>query len=223
VAIDGLGFELRLAEGGQVGVFLEQRPMWALVTRAIAPLPDARVLNLFGYTGGTSLAAASAGASVAHVDGARTAVEWARRNAALSGLTQAPIRWIVDDAEAFVGREARRGRRYDLVALDPPSYGHAKRGTAWHLEERLAPLISACAGILAEEGVLLVSAHTPGYDADRLGAVAADALAGRDPVSGRAAAGVARRATIVDAGPLDLRAESGALLPAGAFAAVALR
>ena len=137
--IDGLTFELGSTNTGQIGLFPEQAPMWRWL--ADRTRPASSVLNLFGYTGGATLAAARAGATVVHVDASRPAVAWARRNAALSGLADRPVRWIVDDATSFVAREHRRGRRYDGLILDPPSYGHGDGGRAWRLESgpRAAP------------------------------------------------------------------------------------
>ncbi len=128
------------------------------------------VLSLFGYTGGASLACAKAGARVVHVDSSRPAVAWARRNAELSGLTEAPIRWLVEDARVFVRRERRRGNRYDGVVLDPPSYGHGNG--AWQIEEHLGPLLADLAALVGPRpSFVLLSAHTEGFDADRLGAL----------------------------------------------------
>ena len=128
------------------------------------------ILNLFAHTGAASLASAVGGARVVHVDAARPAVAWARRNAVLSGLAEAPIRWIVDDAVAFARREVRRGRRYAGIVLDPPSYGHGTGGGTWRLEADLAPLLEACAGLLAAgPAFLILTAHTPAFDPDRLG------------------------------------------------------
>ncbi len=222
VGVAGLRLELRLAAGGQVGIFLEHVALWDLVRRHLAGGTGRRVLNLFAYTGGASLAAAATGAEVVHVDASRTAVAWARRNAALSGLADAPIRWIVDDAEAFARREARRGRRYDLVVLDPPSYGHGRRARAWRLEERLPGLLDACVAVAGADAALLLSTHTPGYDAERLRLELGDALARRPSrlaVGGRDEPGrIGALERSIDAGPMRLRADSGAALPAGAFA-----
>ena len=125
VTLDGLTFELRPTTSGQVGLFPEQTPNWQWLREHITPA--AEVLNLFGYTGGSTLVSAAMGTRVVHVDAARPAVAWARRNAELSDFGDRPIRWIVDDAEAFVRREARRDRRYDAIVLDPPSYGRGPR------------------------------------------------------------------------------------------------
>ena len=203
-----LRFELRPTPTGQVGLFPEQSPNRAWVRDAIAGMPPgAAVLNLFAYTGAASLSAAAAGASVTHVDGSRPAVGWARRNAELSGLADRPIRWIVDDVEAFVGREGRRGRRYDAVVLDPPSYGHGAGGRTWRLEERLPGLLALCAGLTGDRPAFVVlTAHTPGFGPDRLG----DELA----------AAFRRRAADADVGTLGLRARSGAHLRLGAYARI---
>jgi 23S rRNA (cytosine1962-C5)-methyltransferase len=110
------------------------------------------VLNLFGYTGLASLACARAGARVTHVDASKKAIGFARANQTEAGLTEAPIRWIVDDAHAFVRREVRRGRRYDGVILDPPKYGRGPNGEVWRIEEGLHPLLADCAQLLREDG-----------------------------------------------------------------------
>lgn len=157
--------ELRPAEQGQLGVFPEQAANWDwLAARfAAAPRPP-RVLNLFAYTGGSTLAAAAAGCEVSHVDAAATSVAAARRNALASGLTDAPIRWLVEDALTFVRRELKRGRTYDVVILDPPSYGHGPKGQPWKLSERLPELLGLCAQLTAGRlQTLLLTCHTPGY------------------------------------------------------------
>ena len=208
VAEGDLKFELRPTSTGQVGLFPEQASnrAWARDVVAALSAPPA-VLNLFAYTGAMTLSAAAAGASITHVDGARPAIGWARRNAELSGLADRPIRWIVDDIEAFVGREARRGRRYDGVVLDPPSYGHGAGGRSWKLAARLPGLLASCGALTGYRPAFVVlSAHTPGFGPDRL----ADELA----VAFR------RRAADVDAGDLGLRASSGAHLRLGAYARI---
>lgn len=159
---------------GQIGVFPEQQACWRWIAeqagRALAggAAPGRsrklRVLNLFAYTGGSTLAAAGAGCEVSHVDASATAVAWARRNAALSGLGEAPIRWLVEDALTFVLRELKRGRCYDTVILDPPSYGHGPKGQVWKLSERLPELLGLCAQLTGGGlSALLLTCHTPGY------------------------------------------------------------
>jgi 23S rRNA (cytosine1962-C5)-methyltransferase len=137
------------------------------------------VLNLFAYTGGSTLAAAAAGASVTHVDAAKNIVAWARRNAELSGLADAPIRWIAEDATTFVRREVRRGNRYDGLILDPPSYGHGPKGEVWKVERHLAPLLTSCRDLLSDRrAFLLLTCHSPGFGPAELEALLADTIFG---------------------------------------------
>lgn len=206
VNVAGLTVELRPTATGQVGLFPEQAANWAWLREAVAGLdPAPTVLNLFGYTGVATLVAAEAGAAVVHVDAARPTVAWARRNAELSGLAERPIRWIVDDAAAFVAREVRRGRRYAGIVLDPPSYGHGAGGRAWRIERDLAPLLADSAHLIGgAEGFLQLTAHTPGLGPDRLAAVLADAL--DTPTAA------------IERGDLNLTAGSGRVLELGAFA-----
>ncbi len=159
-----------------------------------------KVLNLFAYTGGSTLAAAAAGAHVTHVDAARNIVAWARHNADLSAFGKSPVRWIADDAVKFVKREIRRGSRYDAVILDPPSYGHGTRGEAWRLAEDLPRLLALCAELtIPRPRFILLTCHTPGFLPARL----------RKLLS--AAFGSAH----VDALPLALVASTGRTLPSG--------
>ena len=209
VVIDGVRMELRPTPAGQVGLFPEhaEPAAWAaqratrIGTRLGRPL---EVLNLFAYTGLATLALARAGAHVTHVDSSRPAVAWARRNASGAGLEHAPVRWIVEDARAFVAREARRGRRYDAVVLDPPTYGHAPhRGVAWRLESDLSDLLSGCAALTAREPVFfLLTAHTAG--------LAAAELRGR--IAASFGEELARGADVV---ALGMRRPDGLQLPAG--------
>ena len=203
VGVAGLQVELRPTPTGQVGLFPEQAPSWDWLRGRVTPGMD--VLNLFAYTGAATLVAARAGASVVHVDASRPTVAWARHNAELSGLANRPIRWIVDDAAAFVAREVRRGRRYDGVVLDPPSYGHGPGSRAWRLEDDLAPLLEGCAELTGgPDGFVLLTAHTPGFGPERL----AEELA--------RATGVPPSA--IERGALRLTAPTGATLELGAFA-----
>lgn len=207
--VGGLDFEIRLARSGQVGCFPEQASTWAWLAARIGGSTLGRpmeVLNLFAHTGGSTLAVAREGARVVHVDAARPTMAWARRNAELNGLNDAPIRWIADDAAGFTRREARRGRRYDGIVLDPPSFGHGPGGRAWQLAADLPDLLEACAAVLADDaGFVVLSAHTPGFDADRLGGVLADALGG---FPGGA----------IEAEPLEIESRSGRRLGLGVVA-----
>jgi 23S rRNA (cytosine1962-C5)-methyltransferase len=199
VEIAGVTMELRATDAGQVGLFPEhvETLPWLLAQGG------GTVLSLFAYTGLATLAMARAGVAVTHVDASRPAVSWARLNAERSGLRDRPVRWIVDDAPAFVGREARRGRRYDGLVLDPPSYGHGPTGQPWSME-RLPDLLTACRAVLAPDGFAMVTAHTPGYDPDRLAAMLVAGL-------GRAPAAVA-------SGDLAVASADGRRLELGAFA-----
>lgn len=121
------------------------------------------MLNLFAYTGGATLAAAAAGASVTHVDASKGMVTWAKENAAASGLSEAPIRWLVDDCVKFVEREIRRGNHYDAIIMDPPSYGRGPKGEIWKIEDAIHPLIKLCTRILSPEPLFfLVNSYTTG-------------------------------------------------------------
>lgn len=172
--------ELRLTPFGHVGVFPEQAANWDWIARRVhAARRRLKILNLFAYTGGSTLAAAAAGAEVVHVDAAKNVVAWARRNAELSGLADHPIRWIAEDARRFVRRELRRGNRYDAVILDPPSYGHGPKGEVWKIERHLLPLLAACGELTAgQRAFLLLSCHSPNFGPAELEACFADAVFG---------------------------------------------
>jgi 23S rRNA (cytosine1962-C5)-methyltransferase len=162
VHCESLALELKLTESGQVGIFPEQADNLNWISRqARAAGRPIKVVNLFAYTGAGTLAAAAAGAEVTHVDAAASAVSWARRNADRSGLTNAPIRWIVDDAMTFARRELRRGHRYDAAIIDPPAYGHGPRGQTWKLAENLGELLAICAELTARNRqFMLLSCHS---------------------------------------------------------------
>jgi 23S rRNA (cytosine1962-C5)-methyltransferase len=145
-----LSFWVAPTPSGHLGVFPDQASHWDWLAALIAATPTpAKVLSLFGYTGLATLSAAAAGAHVTHVDASRQAVKWARENQSLSQLTDRPIRWIVDDAQAFVAREIRRGRTYDAMILDPPRFGRGPKGELWKVEESLPVLLRQCRKLLA--------------------------------------------------------------------------
>lgn len=159
-----LKFILRPMGFKHTGLFPEQAANWdwfsELIKNAGRPVS---VLNLFAYTGGATLAAASAGASVCHVDAARGMVQQAKENAELSGLGGAPIRYIVDDCKKFVEREIRRGNKYDAVIMDPPSYGRGPSGEIWKIEDNIDQLVSLCAGLLSDKPLFfLINSYTTG-------------------------------------------------------------
>ncbi|HUY34554.1 MAG TPA: class I SAM-dependent methyltransferase [Pirellulales bacterium] len=173
---DKTTLELKPTEFGHLGLFPEQADQWDWIAEQVrrAPKP-AKVLNLFAYTGAATFAAAGAGAEVTHVDSARNTVAWARRNAQRSGLTAAPIRWIVEDASRFVRRELKRGNQYHAVVLDPPSYGRGPKGEVWKLEDQLPDLLRLCAELTADDRrFMLLSCHSPGYDGRKLGELLLD-------------------------------------------------
>jgi 23S rRNA (cytosine1962-C5)-methyltransferase len=205
VSFDELVLELRLTDTGQVGFFPEQVGYWPWLRAGLAGREEPSVLHLFAHTGATTLALARAGARVTHVDGSKPTVAWARHNAELSGLTDAPIRWIVDDALTFTQREARRGRLYDGFVIDPPSFGHGPKGTRWELADALPDLLDACAAVAADDAFVLLTAHTTGLAADDLGDALVDAF---DPGPG----------SDVRTDWIELKATGGATLPLGVSA-----
>lgn len=172
VPFDDLRLRLKCTPSGQLGIFPEQAENWRWIADGVSQhRSEARLklLNLFAYTGGTTLAAAAGGAEVTHVDAARSVVQWARENAAASGLETAPIRWIQEDSMRFVRRELKRGHRYDGVALDPPTYGHGPKREVWNIERDLPELLQLCGQLTAGRlGLLLLTCHSPGFSAGRL-------------------------------------------------------
>ena len=159
-----LTFQVKPMNFKHTGLFPEQAVNWDFAMEKIrnAGRPI-RVLNLFAYTGGATVACAKAGASVCHVDAAKGMVAWARENARLSGLGEAPIRWIVDDCKKFVQREIRRGRKYDAIIMDPPSYGRGPSGETWKIEEDVADFIDLTMGVLSDKPLfVLISSYSTG-------------------------------------------------------------
>lgn len=162
------GVRMRLSgtDFGHLGIFPEQRAQWKWIRETIAKAAAARsvqALNLFAYSGGATLAAAQGGAAVCHLDASKGMVEWARANAKLNNLADAPIRWIVDDAHKFMQREIRRARRYDAIILDPPSFGRGASGEMYKIERDLKTTLSLVKDLLSDKPLfVLFSSHTPG-------------------------------------------------------------
>jgi 23S rRNA (cytosine1962-C5)-methyltransferase len=158
-------FELKRNESGHVGLFPEQAANWNWLYRRLSTTAVTKpILNLFAYTGGATLVAARAGAEVVHVDAAQNVVGWARRNAEHSGLENRPIHWIVEDARKFVRRELRRGKLYEGIILDPPSYGHGPRGEVFQFHKDIEALVRMCFELIdPQRGFFLFTCHTPGY------------------------------------------------------------
>ena len=171
VGYGGLTFQVKPMNFKHTGIFPEQAVNWDFEMEKIRGAGrHVSVLNLFAYTGGATLAAAAAGASVCHVDAARGMVAWARENAKASGLAEAPIRWIVDDCAKFVEREIKRGRRYDAIIMDPPSYGRGPSGEIWKLEKDLYPFLELVVGVLSEDPLfVLINSYTTGLAPSVLG------------------------------------------------------
>lgn len=166
-----LMFNVKPMNFKHTGLFPEQAVNWDFamnkIRRAGRPI---QVLNLFAYTGAATVACAAAGASVCHVDAAKGMVAWAKENARSSGLADAPIRWIVDDCAKFVEREIRRGRRYDAIIMDPPSYGRGPSGEVWKLEQNLYPFVKLCAGVLSDNPLFVIlNSYTTGLAPSVLG------------------------------------------------------
>ena len=164
IGYHGLVFHLKPFSFKHTGLFPEQAANWdwfgSLIRQAGRPV---RVLNLFAYTGGATLAAARAGAAVTHVDASKGMVAWAKENAVSSGLQDAKVRWLVDDCVKFVEREIRRGTRYDAIIMDPPSYGRGPKGEIWKIEEAIHPLIKLCTQLLSEDPLFfLLNSYTTG-------------------------------------------------------------
>lgn len=159
-----LTFKVKPTGFKHTGLFPEQAVNWDYCTEKIsAANRPVNVLNLFAYTGGATLACAAAGASVCHVDAVKGMVDWARENAALSSLSDKPIRWIVDDAVKFLGREIRRGTKYDGIILDPPSYGRGTNGEMWKLEDSIHRLMELCTELLSDKPLfILLNSYTTG-------------------------------------------------------------
>lgn len=162
-----LTFRLKPFSFKHTGLFPEQAVNWdwfsGLIRERIQAGGKVRVLNLFAYTGGATAAAAAAGAQVTHVDASKGMVSWAKENAQLSGLGEAPVRWLVDDCAKFVEREIRRGNHYDAVIMDPPSYGRGPKGEIWKIEESIFPFLKRCSHLLSEHPLfVLVNSYTTG-------------------------------------------------------------
>lgn len=169
VSYRDLTFHLKPFSFKHTGLFPEQAVNWdwtgGLIRRKKQAAPDReiKVLNLFAYTGGATVACAKAGAAVTHVDASKGMVTWAKENAAASGLAEAPIRYLVDDCVKFVEREIRRGNHYDGIIMDPPSYGRGPKGEIWKIEEKIFPLVQLCTKVLSENPLFfLINSYTTG-------------------------------------------------------------
>ena len=206
VAHQGLRFYVRPTGFKHTGLFPEQAANWVWMAERLrsSGRKQPRVLNLFGYTGGATLACAQAGAHVTHVDAAKGMVQWAKENRELSGLPETSCRWIVEDALRFVQREIRRGNSYDGILMDPPSYGRGPSGEVWKLENELYGLVDTCAQALSPQPLFfLVNSYTTGFQASVLSNIIERCV-------------VSRFGGQVDSQELCLPARAGGVLPCGA-------
>lgn len=166
ITVSGITFKISPTDFGHLGIFPEQKDFWSWIRNTIknSGRRSVNVLNLFAYSGGATLAAAQGGAHVCHLDASKGMVSWARENAGLSGLSEAPIRWIVDDVNKFLVREKKREVHYDAIILDPPSFGRGSRGEVFKIEEDLQTILDNCLAILSKNPLfILFSCHTPGF------------------------------------------------------------
>lgn len=162
ICLNGIRLKISPTDFGHLGVFPEHASLWGWMRSFISS--GSKILNLFAYSGGASLAAALAGAQVCHLDASKGMVDWARENAKLNGLEKAPIRWIVDDALKFLKREINRGNRYDGIILDPPTFGRGNKGEIFKIERDIIPLLELCKNLLSNQPrFIIVSCHTPGF------------------------------------------------------------
>ena len=206
ISHQGLKFYVRPTGFKHTGLFPEQAANWVWMAEKIreSGRRDVKVLNLFGYTGGATLACAQAGATVTHVDAAKGMVQWAKENRELSQLPETSCRWIVEDALRFVQREIRRGNHYDGILMDPPSYGRGPSGEVWKLENELYGLIDTCAQVLSDAPLFyLINSYTPGFQASVLSNMLEKCVAPR--FGGQ-----------VDSEELCLPVTTGGVLPCGA-------
>jgi len=162
VTFEKLQFKLMPTDFGHLGIFPEHAMHWKWIEKKMTAKKKS-VLNLFAYSGGATLALASKGISVCHLDASKGMVSWAKENASLNGLEKAPIRWIVDDALKFLKREIRRKVRYQGIILDPPSFGRGNQGQVFKIERDLIPLLELCQQVVVRDGFVVLTAHTPGF------------------------------------------------------------
>lgn len=181
IGYDDLIFNIRPTGFKHTGLFPEQAVNWDFMRRKIRSAGrPVNVLNLFAYTGGATLSCASAGATVCHVDASKGMVAWARENAEASRLSDKPIRWIVDDCEKFVSREIRRGKKYDAIIMDPPSYGRGPGGEVWKLEDSIYDLVALCAQVLSDAPLFfLLNSYTTGLSPSVMAYILGETIASK--------------------------------------------
>lgn len=201
IDVSNVKFKLSTTDFGHLGIFPEQAPFWKWIQTKVKPHHE--VLNLFAYSGGSTLAAAKTGAKVCHLDASKGMVEWARENAALNGLEKAPIRWIIEDVNKFLRREIKRGHFYDAIIFDPPSFGRGAKGEIFKIEEDILELLELVRSLLVEKPLfVLFSCHTPGFTPVVMKHLMEDMMKGKGGV--------------IDSGEMVLQGERP--LPSGTFA-----
>lgn len=199
--VGSVRFKIEPTDFGHLGVFPEHAFLWNAMRSWIRP--KMRILNLFAYSGGVTLAAAQEGAEVCHLDAAKGMVDWARENAAINGLAKAPIRWIVDDAIKFLKREAKRNSLYDGIVLDPPTFGRGSQGEVFKIERDLIPLLEHCGAVLSpNKAFLILSCHTPGLTPIALKQVLSQVFGSEK----------------IESGEMALLSETGFSIPSGSYA-----
>jgi len=206
ISLKDLNFLIRPTSFKHTGLFPEQASNWGWSAELVKNAGrEVTVLNLFGYTAGATLAAAKAGAKVTHVDASKTAVAWARENARLSGLEEAPVRWIIEDAMKFVKREIARGNRYDGINMDPPAFGHGPKDELWKIEEDFIEIVKLCRELLSEKPLFfLINGYAAGYSPLAF-------AYNLEPL-------VEKFGGDIEYGDLTIEQKGGRLLPAGIFA-----
>lgn len=211
ILYNNISFNIHLTDFGHLGLFPEQVDNWNWLRQIIRKrlvrtnYRNLYVLNLFGYTGGSTLACSQAGAHLVHVDAAKGVVDWARKNTQQSKLEERPIRWLVDDALKYVEREVRREHTYHGIILDPPSFGRGPKGEVFKIENDLVPLLEACRTLLAPDALfLLYSCHTPGFTPLTMENQLLDVIVQRDGS--------------LESGEMMLTAQGGRALPSGTYA-----
>lgn len=206
VEASGIHFKLMPTDFGHVGIFPEQRPFWSWIEERVRTAGrPVSVLNLFAYSGGSTLAAAKGGAQVCHLDASKGMVAWARENASLNGLEKAPIRWIIDDVSKFLARELKRDRRYDAIIMDPPSFGRGSQGEVFKIEENLPSILAACSALLSKQPLfVLLSCHTPGLTGVGLSHLLDQMMKGHSGT--------------IDSGEMVLEGKAARSVPSGTFA-----
>ncbi len=197
----GVEFKIQPTDFGHLGLFPEHADLWEWMRTKIKK--DSRVLNLFAYSGGVTLAAAQEGAEVCHLDASKGMVDWARENAALNQLEKAPIRWIVDDAIKFLNREKKRQSFYDGIILDPPTFGRGSKGEVFKIERDIIPLLELCSELLSKKPLFVIfSCHTPGFT----------------PLGMRHLLGQTMPKGEIEAGEMALHSSGTISIPSGSFA-----